>query len=273
MTAQTAKTVLDQSPAPTRGPERDGERPFAGGGTNRLWQWFIVGFVLFWLVVTSGAIFPLVVQGTEPDLTPAQRAQLRLLILPCLAMVPLLVFLRFRWMVSLFLRNPVLIMLILWISLSIIWSIDAETSARRVLSFTANTLIAGYLVLHRDLAWLLKVLSWCMLILLLASLVFILLFPALGALPGTSGLVRGLNGAFLHKNSMGETIVFSLIIFFAAYRTQAVRKSISLGGYCLALALLVPTGAATSIVVALIILALQIWLLTDRLSFELRATL
>lgn len=241
--------------------------------TSRLWQWYIDGFVTFWLIVTSGAIFPLFIQGAEADLTAGQRAELRLLLLPCLAMAPLLLILRFRGMVSLFLRNPVLIMLTLWISLSILWSIDADITARRTLSFVINTVIACYLVLHRDLDWMLRILSWCMVLLLLSSVIIILLFPALGARPDDSGLVRGLNGAFMHKNSMGETIVFSIIIFFAAYKKQAVPNVISLGGLFLALLMLVPTGATTSIVVAIAVLAVQGWLQAGRLPFEQRATL
>ena len=273
MAAPTAMVAVDERPSQTSGLGHHGPGAAAAGRTSRLWRWYIVGFVIFWLIVTSGAIFPLLVQGTEPDLSDGQRAQLRLLLLPCLAMPPLLVVLRFRGMVSLLLRNPVVVLLVLWIALSVLWSVDADLTARRALSFTANTLIACYLVLHRDLDWMLKVQSWCMLILLLASLAFILLFPALGALADDRGLVRGLNGAFVHKNSMGETIVFSLIIFFAAYKKQAVPNVISLGGLLLALLLLVPTGAATSIVVALFVLLIQAWLLTERMPFEHRLTL
>ncbi len=268
-----AGTAIDDHRAQAGEPGHDELGPQTLQRNRRLWHWLIAGFVLFWLIVTSGAIFPLLVQGTDPDLTPEQRGQLRLLLLPCLAMVPVLFALRFRGMVSVFLRNPILIMLIFWIWLSILWSVDPEITARRALSFTANTILACYLVLHRDLDWLLKILSWCMLILLASSLVFILLLPELGALRDESGGVRGLNGAFNHKNAMGETIVFSLIIFFAAYKKKVIGNALCIGGYLVALALLVPTGAATSIVVALLILAIHAGFLTERLPFEQRVML
>lgn len=233
---------------------------------NRLWRWAVDGFVFFWLITTSGAIFPLLTLGDGAELDEAARAKLRLLLLPSLAMAPILVLSRFRAVTTLLLRNHALWLIMFWIGLSVVWSFAPEVSSRRALGFAVNTLIACYLVVDRDFDSILRTLSWTLLLLLVASLVFIVGLPTLGAM--LDG--RGLRGAFIHKNLMGETIVLALIVFIAALRRGAWPRYLGVSGFALALALLVPVGAASSTVVALLVLAVHVYLLSERLRFDLR---
>jgi O-antigen ligase len=166
-----------------------------------------------------------------------------------------------------------LVVLMLCITLSIVWSVDGALTSKRVLTFIANTLIAVYLVLDRDFKWLLGVLSWCMLILLLGSALTVLLLPELGMIPDEQGGGRGVNGLFVHKNPLGEAIVLSLIIFFAAFRTRAVAPLISVGGFVIALLLLLPAGSAASLAVAILVLMIQAWFSISRLPLRQRLVL
>ncbi len=246
------------------------EGPFQ---SSRLLQWSLAGFVSFWLAVVSGAVFPLFFTDGTPNLGAGDRAQLRLLLLPIMAIAPILFLLKFRSMVSLFLRNPVLLALLSWISMSAFWSVDPELTARRTLAFLAHTMIACYLILSRDLDWILRLFSWFILFLMLASVVLILLFPSVGAMPDPRGLSRGVNGVFLHKNSLGEMAVFGLIVFFAAFKIGALKKFVSLSGLAISMILVVLSSAAASIILALFILLIQVcfslrWLsVPQRLTF------
>jgi O-antigen ligase len=233
--------------------------------------WTINVFVIFWLIGTSGAIFPLLAIGSSGEVSfdEAARSKLRLLLLPGLLLAPFLALIRFRGIATLLLRNGFLLMLLLWITVSVTWTLAPEVTGRRIVSLLANTLIVCFLVVDRDIKQILQLFSWIMLILLLASVAFILLRPELGMMPDG----RGLRGAFTHKNLLGETVVVSLIVFFAALKGGAISRWMGLFGYGLALALLVPAGAASSIVVGFVIIGLHAFFLTDVLSPQQRAVL
>jgi O-antigen ligase len=233
--------------------------------------WIVNAFVIFWLIGTSGAIFPILAvgDGGEAHFDEEARSRLRLLLLPGLMLAPLLLLIRFKALATLFLRNAFLLLLVLWVALSFTWTVAPEVTGRRIISLMANTLIIGFLVVDRDIKQILRLFSWIMLIILGASLVFILLRPELGMMPDG----RGLRGAFTHKNLMGETVVVSLITFFAALKCGAISRKVGFLCYGLALALLLPVGAASSIVIGLVIISLHVFFLTDVLPGRLRAML
>lgn len=228
--------------------------------------WGVNALILFWLIVTSGAIFPLLALGDGAALDEAARGRLRLLLLPSLALAPLLVVLRFRAISLLLLRNAPLLMLVMWAAMSIIWSIAPDLTGRRAFGLAINTLIACFLVVDRDIDRLLRLFSWCFLISLIVSAAFIVLRPELAAMPDS----RGLRGAFLHKNTLGETAAVSMIVFFAALRSGVISRWLGYAGMALALGLLIPAGAASSIVVGLVVLGVQAYFLTDMLPFRQR---
>ncbi|MEM7042436.1 MAG: O-antigen ligase family protein [Pseudomonadota bacterium] len=233
---------------------------------------FLLGLnalIMFWLIVTSGAIFPLLALGDGAELDAATRGRLRLLLLPSLALAPLLLIMRLRAIVSLALRNTSLMILVIWAAISIVWSIAPELTGRRAFGLVVNTTIACYLVVDRDVDKLLRMLAWCFLILMIANAAFIVGLPDLAKMPDG----RGIRGAFLHKNSVGETAVIGQIVFYAALRSGAVSRPVGLLGMALSLGLLVIAGAASSIVVGAAILGLQLYFLTDVLAFRQRAVI
>lgn len=242
-------------------------RDAAPGWLAQVPLWGVNALLLFWLVTTSGAIFPLLALGANGlALDETARGDLRLLLLPSLLMAPLLALARFRDVLALLLRNPLLLMLLVWVAASTVWSMAPDVTGRRVIGLLVNTAIAAFLVVDRDIDRILRLLSWTLLILLIASAAFIAFLPDLGTMPDG----RGLRGAFVHKNLMGETVVIALIVFFAALRVGAISRGVGIVGYGLALALLLPVGAASSIVVGCLILAAQLFLLVDRWSFQQR---
>jgi exopolysaccharide production protein ExoQ len=230
--------------------------------------WALNGVIAFWLINTSGAIFPLLAvgSGTSSQLDDAVRSKLRYLLLPSLALAPILFVMRFRAIVLLCLRNPLLLLILAWVFASTTWSLAPDITARRALGLLINTLLACYLVADRSVEQIIRLLAWCFLFLLLASLALILLTPELATMPDG----RGLRGVFVHKNLMGETVAVSIIIFFAALKAKAIRRWVGLTGMALALILLLPVGAASSLVAAMVILAIQIYALADFLPFRAR---
>jgi O-antigen ligase len=236
---------------------------------DKAMHWAITILLIFWMIVTSGAIFPLLALGDGAELTAATRSRLRLLLLPGLVLAPLFVLMRFRAITRLLLRNMSLVVMVLWSAISFTWSIAPGLTGRRVLGLTISMVIASYLAIDRDIGKLLRLLSWCFLILLVANAVFVVGFRDLAVMPDG----RGVRGAFLHKNLLGETAVVGQIVFYAAFRSGAVNRWLCLVGMLLALGLLVIAGAASSIVVAAVIVALQAYFLTDVLPVRQRAVL
>ena len=115
---------------------------------SRLGRRVIDVFLLFWLFVSTGALFPLLASGGTATFDDETSATLRLLLLPSIVMAPILLLAKPREMTVLFLHNPLLIALLLWVWVSVFWSIDPTISARRALVLTINSVITCYLGIH-----------------------------------------------------------------------------------------------------------------------------
>ncbi len=211
-------------------------------------------FLIDWLFIATMAVIPLLVLGEARSLSPSGNAFLRLLIVPSLLATPILLLPRFREMVILLVRNPLIPILLVWVWLSVFWSVMPDIAFRRALSLTTFTLLACYLTLRHDPEWVFKTMSWMMIVLLAVSVLFIVLLQGLSQMPDG----RGLRGIFTHKNGMGEFLILTLIILPPAIQQRLIPKPLGWTCVALAIGLLILVNSATATLAALTVLLLYV---------------
>ena len=210
--------------------------------------------LVVWFVICSGAVFPLLELGSGDTLSDASMARLRWLLVPNLIAAALLSLLRARAILYLLLRHPALVLLVLWIWLSVLWSVDPDLSARRALSFTANTMIACFVVSFFRPEEIVRTLLFVATALILLSLVFATIFPDLAFMPD-SGELRGV---FTHKNGMGALLVVAAMALAVGAHGGVVSPLGTAGGFATIVALLVPTGSATAMMLVALVAILHV---------------
>ena len=211
-------------------------------------------FLIYWIFIATAAVIPLLVLKTGGEQSSSGNETLRLLIVPSLMMMPVLVLSRFRGMLSLLIRNPLIPLLLVWVWLSILWSVSPDIAFRRALSLTTYTLLACYLVLRHDPDWVFKTLSWMIIVLLAISILFAIFLPDLSRMPDG----RGLRGIFTHKNGMGEFLILVFVILPPAIWQGLIPRTIGWVAVACALFLLFLVNSATATIVALVVIMLHV---------------
>lgn len=239
--------------------------------TARRWSLdaLIDSFLVVWLFIATGALIPLLVKGDAPHMTDDDRALLRIIYtLPPTVIAPLLILSRINAMILLLLRNPILLLTIFWVWLSVLWSLEPEITLRRGLGLTVFTLLACYLTLRHDFDWVLEKIAWICLFLLATSIFFVLFLPHLGIMPDGGSL----RGVYTHKNGMGAFLVLAIAVLPPAIAAHLVNRKIGLIALFGAVLLLVPVNSATALVVGLVVLTAYAFLFGWRLSARIGVT-
>ena len=235
----------------TRAADLRGSEP--GGRPSRRSMGLADVLLMAWFVICSGAVFPLLEVGSGVALSDESMARLRWLLVPNVIAAPLLALARARVIVHLLLRNPALVLLVLWIWMSVLWSLDPALSARRALSFTTNTIIACFVVSYFRPEAIVRDLILVATTLMLLSVGFAAFFPDLAFMPDGD-----LRGVFTHKNGLGALLVVAAMALAVGARGGLVSPLGVAGGFATIVALLVPTGSATAMMLVLLIAVLQI---------------
>lgn len=191
---------------------------------------------------------------------------------PVLLIGPLLIVSRAKAITILLLRNPALLLLLLWVWCSVLWSVAPDLSARRALILTVYSLLACCLVVRHHLDWICKKLVWLLLALLIASVFFILFVPSVSFARYEDYGDAGLRGIFSHKQGMGHFLDIVVILLLPGIRKRLVHPVLGSAGLIIALVLLVPVRSASAIVVMLVILATHAAIILWRLHPRLAAT-
>jgi O-antigen ligase len=182
-------------------------------------------------ILMMGAFFPMFrgllgIQTSALEGDPFQRSVLTA------AYVLAMLALCFRFQEVLFVigATPALWLLLLWATLSILWSGFPDIAFRRVLALWLTQLYGLVLYVRFDLKSLLRLLGGTLLAVLTASLVLIVVFPEWAVMgPPLLGKWRGV---FIHKNHLGRfsalELLFSVYLFSTADR-KAGRVTWALG--------------------------------------------
>lgn len=239
-------------------------------GTDRQFYWLVGALVvgsLWMLELPDGFTWAAV---GRPD-AGADGANIiaKLQWLPLFGLGGLLILSRFRLAMALLPHlNPFLLALVAWILISALWSYDASLTLRRSIKVLGVLVISwGVVLACWDYGRYERFLRWGMLLLLLASLLFLLLRPRLGihqsdeSEPLLAGSWRGLT---MHKNSFGALASLAAVFWTHALLTTE-RKAVALFGLLVCLACLIGARSSTALVCALASIALMVAGLKTRL--------
>lgn len=221
--------------------------PVAPGGARpgrRLLATAIEAYLAWVLLISTGAVLPLLAMGEGQSLAPEDSALLRLTLLPVLALVPPVVLLHGRAVAAALLRAPLLVALVSLALLSTVWSIEPGVSGRRAVAFAAYTLLGVVMALRWSGRELVERLLWLAFVLLAASLLFQLALPRLATM--SDGAWRA---AFAHKNVLGQMASYVVLILLVALRHRLLARPILLAALAIALLFLLLSRSATSLVV------------------------
>ena len=184
-------------------------------GVRRL-EWFTVALGL---LVHSGAVFPLLMQGADGVLDDPERAKLRLLYLPVYGLSFALLAMRPRAVIKAGLRNlPMMLLLILPI-ISILWSMSPSLSLRRavalILSMGFVFLFATRFTPRQQIV----AVGWVLGSTIVLSLIAAVAWPSLAYMPD-DGAMRGV---FYNKNVFGWISAVLIIAGIAGRQDDSPR--------------------------------------------------
>jgi exopolysaccharide production protein ExoQ len=149
-------------------------------------------------------------EGEFPDTTPDIPLinQIFLIIYP---ITFLLLLLRWKKVLPVILKNPLILLLIGFAIFSISWSYSPELTRTRVIALTGTMMFSLYFASRYSLKEQLQLLGWLFGITVIASIVFAIVLPKYGIMGGVhSGAWRGI---YNHKNVLGKNMVPSVIVF------------------------------------------------------------
>lgn len=203
------------------------------------------GFVVFSLLVGVGGIAAFVPYENPFDVSEGSLVLRRIWMANYLITL-ILVAPRWKRVITPLLRDPVLILLMALVALSLSWSETPEIALRRAVALFGTTLFGAYMAARfsfRD--QLVLVITMCT-IAMLMSIAIVFLIPEMGIM--TQGAYQGAwRGSFSHKNPLARTMVLAALAY-ALIPTQTLlgRASRWLGIFA-AVGLVMMANSATAI--------------------------
>jgi O-antigen ligase len=143
------------------------------------------------------------------------------------------------------------LLLLVWAS--IFWSVDPETTQRRAIALTMTSLLGIYPFVRFEFNELIRFLTFCFGVLIAASLAYLVIFPEIATHPDGPH-IGSFRGVFFHKNNMGRQCAFAMAVFFAAWYTQAVSRTVLLGLIGATLIAIVATTSKTALIALFIMI-------------------
>jgi len=198
--------------------------------------------VLIVLIFSQAWVFPLL--GEHGD--PAQSGLVRVLFLPAYACALFLLALQPVSFLLALMRQPLLIVLMAIVGVSLLWSVEPDQTVRRMVALYATTL--GGVVLGVRYSWprLAEVIAAAFAILAVGSLVVAVAMPSIGVMHVLfPGAWRGL---WIEKNALGGIMTLGVCALSAAALLNPVRAKIWWPFAALALALILLSTSKTSLV-------------------------
>jgi len=159
--------------------------------------------------------------------------------------------------------NPFLPLFVALAVASVAWSIDPSLSLRRLIRMGTIVLACAAFVL---MGWHARrfqnVVRPVLTVVLLASIVFGLIFPSLAIHQQTSAeLIGAWRGLANHKNGLGALSCIALIFWFHAWLTREVKLLPALAGGAVAAACLVLSRSSTSLAATVFVMVFLVALL------------
>lgn len=179
--------------------------------------------------------------------------------------------LHYRQLAPVIYGNKATVALILFIILSIVWSINPDVTLRRCFNYFSTVLTACYLAGRFDIDQIMKILSWGIAISAVCSFLFVAAFPAdaihQASLLQADNIAGSWKGVFPHKNVLGHAMTIGVIAelyLLTGTKARTIPHAILL---CACTALLILSRSSTAIILAsFYLLGAILFLLLQRAS-------
>ena len=157
----------------------------------------------------------------------------------------------FRQLAPVIYGNKAALALIVFIFLSMTWSVHPDITLRRGVNYLSTILTACYLAGRYDIDQIMKILSWGIAIAAVGSFLFVAAFPMEAIHQPSPFQVENFDGSwrgvFSHKNSLGHAMsvgVITELYILTGTRTRAIWHALLLCG-CFALVVLSRSSTST----------------------------
>ncbi len=194
---------------------------------STFWEKWFSGIVLFLFLKTLP--FSFFLQDFDL-LDPSDETKSILRIFWFIADTIVLALVLYRWKSVAWLsaRNPLLIVLMVFIVASTMWSISPSDTLRRSVAFIISTVFGIYLAERFSTVDILRLLAWVLGITMVSCWIVALLIPEMGIM--TSKDSDAWKGTFSHKNPMGVAmLVTCTVLFFVPKLSSRLRWTLWLG--------------------------------------------
>jgi O-antigen ligase len=224
-------------------------------------------FAVFAMLVLSSAVTPLFRRGKDLIAVNEEGNKVALLLLVVIYLVSTsLLLARFREAIRVTARAAWPLLLPPFAMASCLWSVAPGLTFRRGGALVASTLIGVYLATRFDLATIVRVLGWSILIAAGLSVAVAAGSPSLGTY---SGLHSPWRGVFYDKNALGRVMALGVVTFGVLWGDARMRHWFAMAGVALACALVALSASKTAYVVTALFLVLLPLYRTLRMSASL----
>ncbi|MCO5186387.1 MAG: O-antigen ligase family protein [Anaerolineae bacterium] len=122
-------------------------------------------------------------------------------------------------------RDKLLLVLVAWVLLSVLWSVEPALSLRRGIALALTTLYGAYLATRFTLRDLLVMVAWVLGIAAVLSFIAIVLPPHVGLEPGPAN-AGAWKGIFFQKNTLGSYTALGMVVFYLIGRNKRGQRGV-----------------------------------------------
>lgn len=151
-------------------------------------------------------------------------------------------------------RDIPLLLLLAITAASIFWSASPDFSFNEIKAFLRSSVLGAYLATRYTLKEQIRIIGWILTISVLLSLAIAIAMPAIGT-HGAS-LASPWKGIYPYKNTLARIMSLAAMFYLLTAIDSRRQRWLALGGFCLALILVLCSQGKTSYVVFLILLCL-----------------
>lgn len=240
-------------------------------GKNKLLKAFELIFTICSLFHLSQAIIPLIISGgasegdgiTTSSLDYSIIAKISLLIY---AISFALLILRWKKVLPVIIKNKYLLLLLIVVGLSPLWSVLPDQTFRYSIYAMGTTAFGLYVATRYTLKEQVTIFSWTYALIILFSIIFIVALPHYGIMGAIhAGAIRGI---YTHKNQFGLVMVPGAVIFFLRALSGKGTSWLHWLFFVTSIALIVLSRSTTSLGNLLIMLTLCLVYRTFRWRYE-----
>jgi exopolysaccharide production protein ExoQ len=197
---------------------------------NKLLNFLEYGFGVGSLLVYAGGIIVLVISGGQQEYEEVtyDNSLIRIAYFSIYIITIILLSVRWRKTVQALRQNYWVFSLVLIAIISFFWSFEKSNTLKDSFTIIGSSLFGLYLGSRYTLRQQLELMSWTFGIIIVLSFVFAIAIPKLGIMGAShQGKWRGV---FSHKNGLGQSMVYSFLVFmFLNYQNRKHKLTMWIG--------------------------------------------